>query len=93
MYKPSRSARHYYMWDLMHEIEENQCRTCIHSKLQGGYDQEFAEEYPMCGQVEGEIITEAPVECLDELPDGMVVCTAYRNADRALEARGQERLL
>lgn len=88
MYNPSRSSRYHYLWDLMHDIEDNQCRTCVFSKLVTDPGL-HADEFPMCWKIEGTLSLEEPVEVLDELPDGVVVCRQYRNVDRALEARGQ----
>ena len=92
-YEPGRKDGYYYIWELMADIEERQCRTCVFSKIVDDPKNEpHSSEYPMCFQIEGEIVAEnGPVEALDKTDDG-VVCSQYRNADRALEARGQGRL-
>ena len=78
-YEPHRDERFEYLWDLMHFIEENQCRTCAFSKLITEKSS-HAEEYPMCYEIEGELIQEIPVAALDDCGDEGVVCTLYRNA-------------
>lgn len=78
MYKPTRSKNFEYIWDLMSFIEDNQCRNCAFSKL-ATENNSHADEYPMCYEIEAEIITEEPVAALDEQPDGSVVCTKYRS--------------
>ena len=77
-----RTSRFDYLWDLMSFIEDNQCRKdCAFSKLNDpDQDADHAEEYPMCFQIEGNIIIEEPVEELDEQSDGTVICNRYRPA-------------
>ena len=95
MYTPHRDSRFEYVFELIHFIEENQCRTCAFSKLQDhDEDKATAEEYPMCYPIEGEIMLEHPMACLDDRGAEGVVCTNYRNAELASQAHpDQGRLL
>lgn len=80
MYTPHRDGRFHYLWDLMQFIEREQCRSCMFSKLNDpDEDKDHAEEYPMCYEIEGAIITEEPVEALDDRGTDGVVCTRYKN--------------
>lgn len=79
-YTPKRDEKFYYIWDLMNYIEEKQCKTCSFSKIVQDPDNEpHSSEYPMCFEIEAEIIAEQPVEALDDAGDGGVVCSRYRN--------------
>lgn len=74
-------AGYEYLWDLIGSIEENQCVTCRFRKNPDEEGQ-HAIEYPMCFEVEGELIQEnEPVEALDRTESGMVVCTKYLPGD------------
>jgi hypothetical protein len=64
-----------YAEDLINYVEYNQCVTCAFSKLVDDPNNEF----PMCHEIEAQILLESPVEALDKTPDGGVVCTAYKN--------------
>lgn len=94
MYEPGRKDGYEYLWDLMNDIEEKQCRTCAFSKLvTEGADNQHADEYPMCWEIEGEMSMEdGPVEALDLTDDG-VVCSQYRNVELASQEKNQGTLL
>lgn len=84
MYTPGRDARFEYLWDAINFIEENQCRTCAFSKLNDpDENREHAEEYPMCYEIEAAMLTEQPVEAIDDCGDDGVVCTKYRDVTLA----------
>ncbi|HEY5446637.1 MAG TPA: hypothetical protein VIJ87_19675 [Pyrinomonadaceae bacterium] len=70
VYTPHREIRYDYIWDLMADIEERQCQVCIYRSDR--------EEYPMCFEIEGKIITEDPVEELIDLDAQGVVCTKFK---------------
>ncbi len=91
MYEPGRKDGYEYIWELMNDIEEKQCRTCAFSKLVTDKGNEaHAEEYPMCYEVEGEIVSEnGPVKALDKTPDRGVVCTSYRSAELVSQETNQ----
>lgn len=93
-YKAHRDERFEYLWDAMHFIEENQCRTCAYSKLvtdPGAH----AEDYPMCWNIEAQIIAEdGLVSALEDAGNDGIVCTEYRNAELAAQEHpDQGRLL
>lgn len=74
-------AGYQYLWDMITDIEQNQCVTCRFRKNPDDEGQ-HAQEYPMCFEVEGEIIVEdSPVEALDKDDSGDVVCTKYTKGD------------
>lgn len=78
-YKPQRDRRFEYLWEVMAFIEDNQCRSCKFSRLQDPDEEKnFAEEYPMCPEIEGALLTEEPVEALDDVGDDGVVCRKYQ---------------
>lgn len=90
MYKPTRDYRFEYIWDAMAFIEDNQCRTCAFGKLNDpDENKNHAFEYPMCYEIEGEFITEEPVEAIDDCGDEGLVCTKYRSAELANQEPGQ----
>lgn len=70
-YRARRDYRFEYVWDVMEFIEENQCGTCAFKSDR--------PDYPMCFEIEGELISEEPVPALDDRGDEGVVCTRYRN--------------
>lgn len=71
-YTPRRDQRFHYIWDVMKFVEERQCMSCAFKSDR--------PDYPMCGEIELELIEEKPVEALDDLGDDGVVCTKYREA-------------
>lgn len=94
MYTPHRDERFEYLWDLMHFIENNQCRTCAFSKIVTDHNA-HAYEYPMCWGIEAQIMAESgAVAALDDHGDDGVVCKDYRDAEEASKAHpDQGRLL
>lgn len=70
-YIPKRDYRFEYLWDVMSFIEENKCHDCAFKSDR--------PDYPMCFEIEAEIIDEKPVAALDDQGDDGVVCTRYRN--------------
>lgn len=72
-YKPHRDSRFEYVWEAISFVEENQCRTCIHSKLfEPDTDKDHAEDFPMCWEIEGEFISEEPIQdVMDYGKDGI----------------------
>jgi hypothetical protein len=79
-YTPRRTAEFEYVWELISHIEHNQCFDCAFSKPVVDPDSEpHSSEYPMCYEIEAAIIAEEPLEALDEAPDGVVVCSLYKN--------------
>lgn len=85
-YKATRDHRFEYVWDVMQFIEERQCETCAFKSDR--------DDYPMCFEIEAELISEEPVASLDDRGDDGVVCTRYRNDVLAEEAHpDQGRLL
>lgn len=90
MYEPHRSARYEYITELISDIEKRQCGSCAFSKLVDSPQDPNSWDFPMCWQVEGETMLEKPVECLDEQPDGVVVCTVYRSAELVAQEKDQE---
>lgn len=92
MYTPHRDGRFHYLWDLMEFIEDNQCRkNCAFSKLNDpDTAADHANEYPMCYEIEGAIITEEPVADLDDHGDDGVVCTRYRDYDLVKQAEPEQ---
>lgn len=74
-YKPRRDSRFEYMWDLMAWVEERQCKTCALKSDR--------EDFPMCFEVEAEILEEKEVEALDDHGEYGVVCSRYANEDDA----------
>ena len=79
IYKPHRDRRFEYVWEAISFIERNQCVTCKFSKIgdEDWPDQEHANEYPMCGQIEGEFITEVPIPAIEDRGDDGLFCTIY----------------
>lgn len=78
-YTPHRSNRYMYIWEVAQDIEENQCRNCVFSKLfDADVSRNTAEEFPMCFEIEGLLIQEIEVPQLSEKNDGRVVCTEQR---------------
>lgn len=69
MYQPHRENRYEYIFDLMSDIEERQCQVCVYRSDR--------EEYPMCFEIEGKIMTEEPVEELIDLDSQGVACTKF----------------
>jgi len=77
---PVKVRRYEYLWELMGELEQT-CETCRFRKSVREFN-DHAVDYPMCLEVESEILHEdKPVEVLDEDEHGMVVCTKYRPGD------------
>jgi hypothetical protein len=68
-------------YEMMTDIEENQCVTCSFRKdpdVEGSH----AIEYPMCYPVEGLIAQfEDVVDPLAKRDDGVVVCTEYKQGE------------
>lgn len=84
MYKPHRDHRYEYLWEAMRDIEEAQCNSCVFREL---------GEYPMCLPISGQFILEEPVEEINDLGSGGLVCTKYRNGEPTPEqVEGQESL-
>lgn len=80
-YTPGRKDGYEYLWDLISDIEKKQCVTCRFRKNPDD-DGQHATEYPVCYEVEAEIIAEnGPVGALDLTPEHGVVCTKYRQGD------------
>lgn len=73
MYKPRRTMRYHYVTELIDEIEEHQCETCVFRKTDA--------DWPMCDPIGVSLITELPVEGLAERADGVVVCTRYKKGE------------
>lgn len=71
MYTARRDYRFEYVWDLMKFIEDEQCHDCAFKSDR--------DEYPMCFEIEAELISEQPVPALDDKGDDGVYCTRYRN--------------
>lgn len=70
-------------YEMMYDIEENQCGTCSFRKNPDD-DGQHALDYPMCYKVEGLIIEhEDVVKPLVRRPDGVVVCTEFKLGDPA----------
>ena len=80
-YKPHREYRFHDIWDLIHFIEENQCEACYFRKNPHEHDLQFATDYPMCYEIEGSIMSEEPVEELDDAGDSGVVCKRFKLGD------------
>lgn len=78
VYKPQRDSRFEYIWDLMQFIEERQCERCSLKSDR--------PEYPMCFEIEAEILDEKPVADLDDRGEYGVVCTRYVDEVLAEEA-------
>lgn len=91
MYTPGRDGRFEYLWELMHFIEDNQCHSCVFSKMVTDRNT-HGMEYPMCWEIEGALINEEPVPDLDDRGDEGVVCTRYRNAQAAVLEENQDTL-
>lgn len=70
-YKAHRDHRFEYVWEVMSFIEERQCNSC-------GFKSD-RPDYPMCFEIEAELIEEEPVPALDDRGDDGVVCTKYRD--------------
>lgn len=69
---------YYGPYEMMSDIEENQCVLCSFRKnpVEEG---SHAEEYPMCYSVEGLIVDhEGVVDPLVRRDDGVVVCTRFK---------------
>ena len=71
MYIPRRDSRFEYIWELLSHVEERQCNDCFFKSDREGY--------PMCGEVEAQVIEEGPVVELDDRGEHGVVCTKYRD--------------
>ena len=68
-------------WGAIYTIEETQCATCRFRK-NPEVDGQHAVDYPMCYEIEGELLLEKDFpEGLDEDEFGGVVCTKYRLGD------------
>ena len=76
MYKPHRDERYEYLSDLMEFIESNQCHQCLFSKTVSD-PSAAALEFPMCEEVEGELLSEASLDFLDDRGNDGVVCMKY----------------
>jgi hypothetical protein len=65
----------------MNAIEERQCRSCFFSKLNDhDENRHHAEEFPMCYEIEGLLISADTIEALDNRGGSGVVCTKYKDA-------------
>jgi hypothetical protein len=80
-YRPHREVRFHDLWDLIHFIESNQCEACRFRKSPYDFDPNFATEFPMCPEVEADVISEEPVEALDDMGDQGVVCSRFKQGD------------
>lgn len=79
-YTPGRDGRFHYLWDLISFIEDNQCEVCYFRKREDE-DGNHAKEYPMCYEIEGQLILEEPVEELEDAGPKGVVCTKFKMGD------------
>lgn len=70
-YTAHRDYRFEYVGDVIEFIEERQCVTCKFC-----FDDPWT---PMCGEISGAIVSEGPVEELDDLGDDGVVCRKYES--------------
>lgn len=95
MYEPKRDSRFDYLWDVMHFVEEMQCKGCAFSKLQDDEgDPEHAANYPMCHEIEAKFVLEEPVEELDDAGRDGVVCTLFKSVETAKQEHpDQQRLI
>lgn len=80
-YTPRRDERFGDLWQLLHFIEDNQCEACRFRKSPYDFDAQFAEEYPMCPEIEAELISEHEVKDLDDKGQDGVVCTRFKLGD------------
>ena len=62
------------------DIEDELCVTCRFRK-NPDEDGQHAQEFPMCYEIEAEMMGDEPVEVLDTTENGMVVCSKYRPGD------------
>lgn len=70
-YKPRRDYRFEYLWDAIKFIEERQCNNCVFKSDR--------PEYPMCFEIEAQLIEEKPVDEIDDLGDDGIVCRLFIN--------------
>ena len=80
-YTAHRDHRFEYVTDVMDFIEDNQCKVCRFRKNPNEWDRAHAEEYPMCLEIEPKVITEEPVEELDDAGPLGVVCSLFKLGD------------
>ena len=65
----------------MNFIEEMQCKSCAFSKIvQDPENEPHSSAYPMCFEIESELIAGGPVAALDDMGNDGVVCTKYKDA-------------
>lgn len=71
-------------WEVIWTLEESQCSDCRFRKSVT-YDGQHAIDFPMCYEVEGNLIVNDLVDLsshpIDRTDDGTLVCTKYRPGD------------
>jgi hypothetical protein len=80
-YTAHRDNRFEYVDDVIRFIEENQCEACYFRKTWYEWGGDFAQDYPMCPEIEAPLSLEEPVAELDDKGSAGVVCSKFKLGD------------
>lgn len=82
-YIPRRDYRFEYVTEAISFVEERQCIDCFFKE---------SGEFPMCMEIQGNVMLEEPIEEWSDLGDEGLLCNKYRNEVVAGNEVNQEKL-